>query len=472
LSADGEQPVVLKEVCERCSKPIFPTRPGTTSSILQRPGFCNCAIHDALKRKGIPVQPGVNLDKVIEEATTPKLPGPTGPEPTQPASAESKSDPASDNDPGFKLKIPTPRPDEAKETGAKESGTKKDGSKEGDRPPGTKFDPQVQLPDLITEGFTFLDRVGKGTMGYVYQARSEHLDALLAVKIFHRAPFKNKRTLKRLEQEASAALNVSHPHLASVYKFGISEKEYPYIVMDFIAGPSLAEVLADEGFLDTERALDLFIQIADALEYAHGENLLHRGLKPSNIYLLVTTGGGDFVKVADFGIAKVLPNPGRETKYMTPMGEEFGNPAYMSPEQCLGTRLDNRSDIYSFACIMYECLSGKVPHGSSNAMRVAFKQVSEEAKSLVERFNDLDIPRDLDEVILTCLQKDPENRYPTVKEVKLALEAIRAGKKPKPPSKNFNGAKSIKDSQKLLDKVIKLIKSAKPNLAKNAKKQK
>jgi len=439
---------------------------------LQRPGFCNCAIHDALRRKGI--QPGAALDKAIAAAAaTPQLPGPVSGSMTDPLASPAAGPEASleansvaDNDPGFKLKLPTPKPENAAELKGSGEGGKKGETKETDRPPGTKFDPQAQLPDLIAEGYTFFDRIGKGTMGYVYQAKSEHLDSLLAVKIFHRAPFKNKRTLKRLEQEAKAALNVSHPHLASVYQFGISEKEYPYIVMDFIPGPSLAEVLTDEGFLDTQRALDLFIQIAEALEFAHGENLLHRGLKPSNIYLLVTTGGGDFVKVADFGIAKVLPNPGRETKYMTPNGEEFGNPSYMSPEQCLGSRLDHRSDIYSFACIMYECLSGKVPHGSSNAMRVAFKQVSEEAKSLVERFNDLDIPKDLDDVILTCLQKDPENRYPTVKELKLALEAIRAGKKPKPPSKTFSSAKSISDGHKLIEKVMKLIKNGKPKTVK------
>ncbi|MBS1995991.1 MAG: serine/threonine protein kinase [Cyanobacteria bacterium SZAS LIN-2] len=455
MSADGEKPVLLREACERCSKPIFPTRPGSTASILHRPGFCNCAIQDALRRKG--ASGGSNQNP-------------------QPDNSEAGAEPKSE-DPGFKLKFPSQKgpdlefgsPDAGPQAKAGGTADKNAQAAKSDRPPGTKFDPAVQLQDLIAEGYTFFDRIGKGTMGYVYQAKSEHMESLLAVKIFHRAPFKNKRTLKRLEQEASAALNVSHPHLASVYKFGVSEKEYPYIVMDFIAGPSLAEVLAQEGFLDTPRALDLFIQIAEALEFAHGENLLHRGLKPSNIYVLVTTGGGDFVKVADFGIAKVLPNPGRETKYMTPMGEEFGNPNYMSPEQCLGNRLDQRSDIYSFGCVMYECMSGKVPHGSSNAMRVAFKQVSEEAKSLVERFNDLDIPKDLDDVILACLQKNPDDRYNNVKELRLALEAIRSGKKPKMPTKAFSAIATKNDAGKIIDKVIKLIKSNKPGAKPDAK---
>ncbi len=454
MSADNEKPIVLREVCERCSKPIFPSRPGSTASILHRPGFCNCALRDALAKGG-------------DQAKQPLGKG-VAYNPSETYLESAARDHDDDEDPGYKIKL----------TGTTEvpklelEGLMADSKiSEIDpvRPAGSRFDPKIQLTDLIAEGYTFYDRIGKGTMGYVYQAKSEHLDAILAVKIFHRAPFKNKRTLKRLEQEASVALGIAHPHLASVYKFGISEKTYPYIVMDFMAGPSLAEVLVQEGFLDTARALDVFIQIAEGLEYAHGEKLLHRGLKPSNIYVLVSTGGRDFIKVSDFGIAKVLPNPGRETKYMTPQGEEFGNPNYMSPEQCLGNRLDAKSDIYSLGCIMYECVSGKVPHGSSNAMRVAFKQVSEEAKSLIERFTDLDIPKDLDEVILACLKKDPDDRFASVKELRLALEAIRDNRKPKLPSAiSFTGTNSITSGQRIIDKLVKLIK--KPNSKANFKK--
>jgi hypothetical protein len=460
LSADSEKAIVLREVCERCSKPIFPTRPGSTASILHRPGFCNCALLNALKKGG----EGAPLGKD----------GQAGPgnfsNPAETYLESVASDQGQGADPGFKIKLPTGTTEVPKMPASGQPGHNKLTQGDMARPPGTKFDPNVQLTDLIAEGYTFFDRVGKGTMGYVYQAKSEHLDALLAIKIFHRAPFKNKRTLKRLEQEASVALGISHPHLASVYKFGISEKEYPYIVMDFMAGPTLAEVLLQEGFLDTARALDVFIQIAEGLEYAHAEKLLHRGLKPSNIYVLVSTGGRDFIKVSDFGIAKVLPNPGRETKYMTPQGEEFGNPNYMSPEQCQGNRLDTRSDIYSLGCIMYECLSGKVPHGSSNAVRVALKQVSEEARSLIERFTDLDIPEDLDTIILTCLEKDPDDRFASVKDLRLALEAVRDNKKPKIPSAMaFSSKKSIKGGHALVGKGLQLIRILRAKMLKKIK---
>jgi serine/threonine-protein kinase len=455
LSAESDKPIVLKEVCEYCSKPIFPTRPGSTSSILHRPGFCNCALQHALHKAR--TNDAIALDKkAMANMHETYL-------------ESALEDKAAEEDPGHKIKLTgTAEVPKLELDGLRSQRLTRDDIV---RPPGSKFDPNVQLTDLIADGFSFFDRVGKGTMGYVYQAKSEHLDALLAIKIFHRAPFKNKRTLKRLEQEASVALGIAHPHLASVYKFGVSQNDYPYIVMDFMAGPSLAEVLSEEGFLDTARALDVFIQTAEGLEYAHAEKLLHRGLKPSNIYVLVSTGGRDFIKISDFGIAKVLPNPGRETKYMTPQGEEFGNPNYMSPEQCLGNRLDARSDIYSLGCIMYECLSGKVPHGSSNAMRVAFKQVSEEAKSLVERFTDLDIPKDLDDVILACLEKDPDRRFASVKDLRLALEAVRDNKKPKLPKIiSFTGVNSVSSGQRFIDKLIKLIKKPAP-LKKTSKKK-
>ena len=294
--------------------------------------------------------------------------------------------------------------------------------------PVRRFDPNVELKDIADLGYSFQERIGKGTLSYVYQAKSKNIENVLAVKIFHRKPFENKRTLKRLEQEARRAQELDHAHLASVYDFGLSSKGYPFLVMDFLAGPSLAEVIKNEGFLDVPRVVDIFIQVAEALDYAHKENMLHCDLKPSNIYLLKSTDKRDFVKISDLGIAKVLPNPGRETKYMTPEGEEFGNPSYMSPEQCLGEKLSPSSDLYSLGCVMYEALSGKLPLSSSNPVRLAFKQVSEEPKSLTQRFQDLDIPEDLNLVVMKLLNKKPEDRFAKAGEVKEALLTIKQGK--------------------------------------------
>lgn len=380
MSADKEQRIILREVCETCSRPIFPTQSTISSLSAGRPGFCNCSGLKAASPKFPEIQENVQ-EKVQEE-----VPGESAPE--------------------------------------------------------RRFDPNVRLHDLTECGYQFLDRIGKGTLSYVYQARSGKVDALLAMKIFRRSPFENKRTLKRLEQEANKAKQLNHPNLCSVYEFGLSEKQYPYLVMDFLAGPTLEEIISTEGFLEVDRLIDIAIQICDALSHAHQHNLIHRDLKPANIYLLKAKGGGDFVKVSDFGIAKVLPNPGRETRYMTAEGEEFGSPAYMSPEQCLGERLDNRSDIYSLGCLMYEALSGKLPFNSSNPVRLGFKQVSQKPQSLRERFRDIDIPEALDAVVLCALEKKPENRFASADDMKAVLIAIQDGKKPNLPASSVSKSKA------------------------------
>lgn len=381
MSADKEQRIILREVCETCSRPIFPTQSTISSLSAGRPGFCNCSGLKAASPKFPEVQENVQ-EKVQEE----EVPGESAPE--------------------------------------------------------RRFDPNVRLHDLTECGYRFLDRIGKGTLSYVYQARSGKVDALLAMKIFRRSPFENKRTLKRLEQEANKAKQLNHPNLCSVYEFGLSEKQYPYLVMDFLAGPTLEEIISTEGFLEVDRLIDIAIQICDALSHAHQHNLIHRDLKPANIYLLKAKGGGDFVKVSDFGIAKVLPNPGRETRYMTAEGEEFGSPAYMSPEQCLGERLDSRSDIYSLGCLMYEALSGKLPFNSSNPVRLGFKQVSQKPQSLRERFRDIDIPQALDAVVLCALEKKPENRFASADDMKAVLIAIQDGKKPNLPASSVSKSKA------------------------------
>lgn len=381
MSADKEQRIILREVCETCSRPIFPTQSTISSLSAGRPGFCNCSGLKAASPKFPEVQ-----EKVQEKVQEEEVPGESAPE--------------------------------------------------------RRFDPNVRLHDLTECGYRFLDRIGKGTLSYVYQARSGKVDALLAMKIFRRSPFENKRTLKRLEQEANKAKQLNHPNLCSVYEFGLSEKQYPYLVMDFLAGPTLEEIISTEGFLEVDRLIDIAIQICDALSHAHQHNLIHRDLKPANIYLLKAKGGGDFVKVSDFGIAKVLPNPGRETRYMTAEGEEFGSPAYMSPEQCLGERLDSRSDIYSLGCLMYEALSGKLPFNSSNPVRLGFKQVSQKPQSLRERFRDIDIPQALDAVVLCALEKKPENRFASADDMKAVLIAIQDGKKPNLPASSVSKSKA------------------------------
>jgi serine/threonine-protein kinase len=407
----------LREICSQCGKPVFPVKRVSPDSMTIRPGFCACFadrdrsdIKSASKpneRKQRAEQGSLNAFSNLGDADNLAEEDDLGEAAAGREGASPSADAPDDKDQGHIIKLAN-QPQQAK--------------------PVRRFDPNVELKDIADLGYSFQERIGKGTLSYVYQAKSKNIENVLAIKIFHRKPFENKRTLKRLEQEARRAQELDHAHLASVYDFGLSSKGYPFLVMDFLAGPSLAEVIKNEGFLDVPRVVDIFIQVAEALDYAHKENMLHRDLKPSNIYLLKSTDKRDFVKISDLGIAKVLPNPGRETKYMTPEGEEFGNPSYMSPEQCLGEKLSPSSDLYSLGCVMYEALSGKLPLSSSNPVRLAFKQVSEEPKSLTQRFQDLDIPEDLNLVVMKLLNKKPEDRFAKAGEVREALLTIKQGK--------------------------------------------
>jgi len=449
---------ILREICQTCGKPVFPAKSGSISGKLYRPGFCHCQMKEELEKARLaqsneknPENSGTDIQALKlkigeDEASLNPSQHKAGAssETASPGSSASsaghsdKTDAAGD---GLVLKLPAGAEADAPvlpPASAREAGGRR------------HFDPKRELDDLVQQGYEFFDRIGKGSLGYVYQAKSKNIQDFLAVKIFHRKLFENKRTLKRLEQEARRAQELSHPHLAAVYSFGVSQKGYPYLVMDFLSGPSLAEIIQEEGFLDVPRAIDIFLQVAEALQYAHGENMLHRDLKPSNIYLMKAEDGRDFVKVSDLGIAKVLPNPGRETKYMTPEGEEFGNPSYMSPEQCMGEKLGPASDLYSLGCVMYEALSGKLPVSSSNPVRLAFKQVSEIPKPLTTRFQDLDIPENLNTVVMNLLEKDPGARFASAKELKEALLAVKAGKVPKlnkargsdkEPGKQISGSK-------------------------------
>src|SRR5262249_40478791 len=151
------------------------------------------------------------------------------------------------------------------------------------------------------------------------------------------------------------------------YNFGVGRRGDPYIVMDCLDGDNLAKIIEKEGCIDVPRAIDFFIQIAEALAHAHAKGVIHRDIKPTNIIVERNQESIEIAKIVDFGIAKVTPVEGAQSAGLTLTGEVFGTPSYMSPEQCLGKKLDARSDIYSFGCVMYEALSGKLPFPGKDA---------------------------------------------------------------------------------------------------------
>src|SRR5262249_20809028 len=157
--------------------------------------------------------------------------------------------------------------------------------------------------------------------------------------------------------------------------FGLTKNQMPFLVMELIEGTNLHREIRDSGPLSLPRFLTIFIQASDALSHAHKRGVIHRDIKPGNMILEKTDDGSDFIRIVDFGIAKFIKQEGHETQQITPPGDSFGSPLYMSPEQCMGLNVDFRSDIYSLGCVMYECITGRPPLMGMNSIQTIFKQI-------------------------------------------------------------------------------------------------
>jgi len=298
--------------------------------------------------------------------------------------------------------------------------------------PAFNLDNACANANLFGPDYEVLEELGTGSLTKAYKARRKDSGTPLVIKVLRSEFGDNPRTVKRFRLEAERACNLNHPNVAAVYDVGTTSGGLPFIVTDYLEGINIDEYLKKEGFFSEHEAIDVFIQVCDGLRDAHKKGLIHRDLKPKNIILKKTGKDTYLAKVADFGIAKVLPNPGRETKYFTPDGDSFGDAQYMSPEQCMGKRLDARSDIYALGCLMYQCISGKPPFTSSNPMRLALKQLNDAPPPLSERFVDLDISAGIEHVIMRALEKDPDNRYQSVAELSKDLALVKMGKTPRP----------------------------------------
>ena len=280
----------------------------------------------------------------------------------------------------------------------------------------------------LGDRFEVVSLLGQGGMGAVYKARDKKLQKTFAVKVLNSQLVEDRAAVKRFEQEARAASSLTHPNLAAVYDFGMGESGAPYLVMDYLDGDNLGDVLKREGYLDVPRSLDIFLQVCEAVAHAHKKGVIHRDIKPNNIILTQGTAGGDFVKLVDFGIAKVLPGRDKQAENLTQTGEIFGSPLYMSPEQCLGNKLDARSDIYAFGCVMYETLTGKSPFSAENPIRTILKHINDVAVPLSSLKDAQAIPGDLEHIVMRCLEKDPDSRYQSMDDLFKDLECVRDGK--------------------------------------------
>jgi serine/threonine protein kinase len=270
--------------------------------------------------------------------------------------------------------------------------------------------------------------IGRGGMGVVYSAVQPLIEKRVAIKVLNLELSSDPGLVKRFVDEARAVNRIRHPNIIDIFSFGQLADSRQYFVMEYLEGHTLADRLA-AGDLAVVDLPPLLGQMCDALEAAHGEQIVHRDLKPENVWIVVPKRGRPFVKLLDFGIAKLLATGDHPT---TQAGTLMGTPQYMSPEQCHGRGIDHRTDIYAMGVILYQIYTGQLPFAGETFAEVLTKQLTEMPARPATHAT---MPAALDELIMRCLTKDPAGRPQTARELGEALASILIMPQPAPLSR-------------------------------------
>jgi len=262
--------------------------------------------------------------------------------------------------------------------------------------------------------------LGEGGMGTVYRGEHIRLRKSVAIKVLRREVSSDAEIIARFQQEAQSASAIGNQHIVDVSDFGALEDGSAFFVMELLDGPSLADALDEADAFSPDRAIHIGQQLCRGLGAAHRAGIVHRDLKPENIVLIERGGDPDFVKVLDFGVAKVA---GATTQ--TKAGKVLGTPHYMAPEQCVGGTIDQRTDVYALGVILYEMVTGRPPFDAEKPLGVLAQQMHEDPKPPTEL--DSQIPRGLEAVILRAMAKRPEERYATTNEMLADLDRLSEG---------------------------------------------
>lgn len=272
----------------------------------------------------------------------------------------------------------------------------------------------------IAGRFRVISKLGEG-MGAVYKAEQLKVNRLCAIKILSASFASDPDALARFNREAQMSSAFSHPHAVTIYDFG-DDNGLHYLAMEFVEGETLSSVLRREGPLPLARTLAIARQACAALDAAHRMNIVHRDLKPDNI-MLSRRDDGDWVKILDFGIAKMAGDAPQRGQDLTQAGFVVGTPLYMSPEQLAGERLDPRSDIYSLAIIIYQMLTGQLPFAGDNMQSVMVKRLTEDPLPVWKVNPRVAIPPGVEAALMRALQRHRDRRTPTVRDFIGELEA-------------------------------------------------
>jgi serine/threonine protein kinase len=294
-------------------------------------------------------------------------------------------------------------------------------------------EPRDQRPDMSAEKpdpligvklggqYTIVGVLGLGGLGKIYRGHQEMVDRPVAIKFLPSELAKDQVIVKRMAREGKALGRLNHPNIVTTFDFGFTEKREPYLVLELVDGETLQAHLDRLGPMPFTACVPIFIQLADAMKYAHANGVVHRDLKPHNIMLLEADGKTS-VKILDFGIAQMES----EAQKLTLAGEVWGSPHYMSPEQCCAEPVDHLTDIYSLGIVMYCALSNRLPHKGGSFAEVVSQKLFEPVPSfaILDPEPPVSVPLGLERIVFKCLRRKSAERYQSMEELKRALEAF------------------------------------------------
>jgi serine/threonine-protein kinase len=302
--------------------------------------------------------------------------------------------------------------------------------------------PDTLLGQTLAGRYLLTRKIGEGGMGAVYEATHVGLDKLVAVKILRDKYLDRPAVAQRLVKEAKLASAIRNEHIIDITDSGATDDGRTFVVMELLEGESLAELLRREGAIPEARAFAIARQVAAALGAAHARGIVHRDVKPENVFLVRDRGGPsaphDFVKVVDFGISTTLTQgrDGEDVGRLTSTGMVLGTPFYMSPEQARGDEeLDHRIDVYALGVILYECLTGEVPFRGSNYLAIASRVLNHEPPSPRALRPELRISAAAESVVMRAMAKSRDERYPSMEAFAADIERVLAGEDIDSPSR-------------------------------------
>jgi DNA-binding NarL/FixJ family response regulator/tRNA A-37 threonylcarbamoyl transferase component Bud32 len=288
----------------------------------------------------------------------------------------------------------------------------------------TASDPTQESRRLFADKYAIESVLGTGGMGTVYKAEHIYMKRQVALKVLHPSLLSDKKAIREFQQEGMSIACLNHEGIIGIYDFGVSLSHEPYIVMELCEGITLDDVLKIETRLALSRFKFLFLQVCDALVAAHSAGVIHCDIKPSNFLIVKAADGSEVVKLADFGVAKIMSRDSGETGVQ---GEKLlvsGTPCYMSPEQCSARPLDPRTDIYSLGCVMFEALTGQKAFAGNNITEIFTKHFHEIPPPLSSVIPVL-FPTDIEDCIAKMMEKEVQNRYQSMTEVREVVASMR-----------------------------------------------